>query len=142
MSDSPPLSSKTPAPHADAPLTGGGHGVWKLALWNGSVRFSAWFYRRLQWPAAVKRTRLDDLKPHLPAGGWEALMLAIRNHLEGQVPLDLEVRVQLDDRRTEWWRIQGSVERNTAGQPMYLAGTMREVSAEPWEPSSESARQS
>src|SRR6267378_8565556 len=102
MSDSPPRSNKTPAPGANPPPAGGGRGVWKLALWNGSVRFSAWFYRRLQCPAAVKRTRLDDLKPHLPAGGWEALMLAIRNHLERQVPLDLEVRVQLAPGRAEW----------------------------------------
>jgi hypothetical protein len=37
--------------------------------------------------------------------------------------------VQLSDGRAECWRIQGSVECNTAGQPMYLVGTMREVSA-------------
>jgi hypothetical protein len=43
--------------------------------------------------------------------------------------LDLKVRAQLNDGRIEWWRIQGSVELNTAGQPMYLVGTMREVSA-------------
>jgi PAS domain-containing protein len=100
-----------------------------LALWNGSAWFSAWFYRRLQWPAAVKRTRLDDLKPNLPADAWGELLLAIRNHLERQLPLDLEVRVQLGGGRAEWWRIQGSAARNAAGQPMQLVGTMRDVSA-------------
>ena len=57
------------------------------------------------------------------------MLLAIRNHLERQVPLDLKVRVQVEGSRLEWWRVQGSVERNAAGQPMHLAGTMREVSA-------------
>jgi PAS domain-containing protein len=128
MSDSPSRSRKTRSPGAAEPPAGG-HGVWKLTLWNGSVRFNPWFYRRLQWPAAVKRTRLDDLQPYLPAGAWEELLLAIRNHLERQVPLDIEVRVQIDDNRLEWWRVQGSVERNAAGQPIYLGGTMREVSA-------------
>ena len=109
-----------------------------MSLWNGSVWFSPWFYRRLQWPAAVKRTRLDDLQPYMPAGAWEALVLAIRSLLERQLPLDLEVRVQRGDGRLEWWRIQGSVERNTAGQPMYLAGTMREVIAWDRDPPSES----
>jgi hypothetical protein len=99
-----------------------------LTLWNGAAWFSAWFYRRLQWPAAVKRTRLDDLEPNFPADAWEALLLAIRHHLERQVPLDLKVRVQLNDGRIEWWHIQGSAERNATGQPMHLAGTMREVS--------------
>src|SRR5882762_3124736 len=100
-----------------------GHGVWKLSLRNGSAWFSSWVHRRLQWPA-VERTRLDGLKPHLPADAWEAFLLAIRNHVERQVPLDLDVRVQLNRGRFEWWRIQGSVERNAAGQPMHLAGTM------------------
>jgi PAS domain-containing protein len=108
-----------------------------LALWNGSAWFSAWFYRRLQWPAAVKRTRLDDLKPNLPADAWEELLLAIRNHLERRAPLDLEVRVQLGGGRAEWWRIQGSVARNAAGQPMRLVGTMRDVSARHRDPSLE-----
>jgi hypothetical protein len=130
-------SRKTSSSGADQP-SAGGHGVWKLALWNGSAWFGPWFYRRLRWPTAVKRTRLDDLKPHLPADAWEAFLLAIRHHLERQVPLDLDVRVQRGDGRLEWWRIQGSVERNPAGQPMQLVGTTREVSAEHPDPSTES----
>jgi hypothetical protein len=137
MTDSPPRSPKTRSPGAAEPPAGG-HGVWRLTLWNGSVRFNPWFYRRLHWPAAVKRTRLDDLKPYLPAGAWEELLLAIRNHLERQVPLDLKVRVQVDGSRLEWWRVQGSVERNAAGQPISLGGTMREVSAGHRDPPSES----
>ena len=137
MTDSPPRSRKTRSPGAVKPPAGG-HGVWKLTLWDGSVRFNSWFYRRLRWPAAVKRTRLDDLKPYLPAGAWEELLLAIRNHLERQVPLDLEVRVQVEGSRLEWWRVQGSVERNAAGQPIFLGGTMREVSAGHRDPPSES----
>ncbi len=121
MADSPSRSSEARSPGAAEPPAGG-HGVWKLTLWNGSVRFDPWFYRRLQ-------SRLDDLKPYLPAGAWEELLLAIRNHLERQVPLDLEVRVQVEGSRLERWRVQGSVERNAAGQPISLGGTMREVSA-------------
>src|SRR5258708_1011461 len=140
MSDSAPRSRKTPAPGA-VELSTRGHGVWRLSLWDGSVWFSPWFYRRLRWPAAVKRIRLDDLKPHLPADAWEALLLAIRNHVERQLPLDLDVRVQLNGGPTEWWRIQGSVERNAARQPMHLAGTMREVGAAHRDPPSGSAPQ-
>src|SRR5712671_1162441 len=69
MADSPSRSSEARSPGAAEPPAGG-HGVWKLTLWNGSVRFDPWFYRRLLWPAAVKRTRLDDLKPYLPAGAF------------------------------------------------------------------------
>ena len=135
MADSPSRSRNTPSPGAGD--LSGGHGAWKLTLWSGAAWFSAWFYRRLQWPPAVRRTRLDDLKPNLPADAWETFLLAIRNHLERQVPLDLEVRVELNGGRIEWWRIQGSAERNAAGQPMRLVGTMHDVSAQHRDPRSE-----
>jgi len=102
-----------------------------LDLWNGSAWFSDWFYQRLQWPAEVRRTRLDELQPNLPDGAWESLLLAIRDHLERQVPLDVNVCARLEDGRTECWRIQGLAERNAAGQPVYLECSTREVSAGP-----------
>src|SRR5258708_19415301 len=101
MSDSAPRSRKTPAPGA-VELSTRGHGVWRLSLWDGSVWFSPWFYRRLRWPAAVKRIRLDDLKPHLPADAWEALLLPIRHHLESPLPLDPAVPIPLTAGPPEW----------------------------------------
>jgi hypothetical protein len=129
MSDSPPRPPKTPPPGAGG-LPPSDEGLWELNLWNGSAWFSDWFYQRLQWPMEVNRKRLDDLKPHLPAGGWEALLLGIRDYLERQMPLDLRLRVQLNNGQIEWWRVRGSADFNVGGQPMYLVGTMRDVSAE------------
>src|SRR5258708_34550160 len=127
MPDSPSRSPKPRSPGAAEPPAGG-HGVWKLTVWNGAVRFNPWFYRRLQWPAGVKRTRLDDLKPELPAGAWEELLLAIRNHLERQVTLGLEARGQVEGSRLERWRLQGSGERNAAGRAISRARTSCDVS--------------
>jgi PAS domain-containing protein len=105
-------------------------GRWHLNLWNGTAWFSDWFYERLHWPAQVKRTRLDDLRPHLSAAAWQALLAAIRAHLEQQIPLDLQLRVQRLEGQVEWWRVQGGADRNAGGQPMNLTGTMHDVSPE------------
>ena len=78
---------------------------------------------------AFERKRLDALRPHLPGGAWESLLAAIRAHLERQIPLDVEVCVQLADGRLEWWRVQGVAEHNAGGQPVYLSGNVRDVSA-------------
>ena len=129
MSDSAPRPPKTPAPGAGE-LPASGEGAWGLDLWSGAAWFSDWFYLRLQWPMKIKRHRLNDLKPYLPAGAWEALLLGIRDHLERQMPLELQLRVQLNDGHSEWWHIQGSTERNGGGQPVSLTGSMRDVSAE------------
>jgi hypothetical protein len=127
MSDAAPPPLKTPAPQAgELPSTG----LWGLDLWNGSAWFSDWFYQRLQWPTELRRTRLEDLRPNLAAGAWELLLLQIRSHLELQTPLDAEIQVQLQGGQIEWWRIQGSAERNPGAQPVRLAGSVRDISAE------------
>jgi hypothetical protein len=130
------MSKKPKPPDEPADPSGqgrraGSEGVWELTLWNGAVRFSEWFYYRLHWPTEVKRKRLEDLRPHLPAGAWEALLLAIRGHLEQGRPLDTKICVQLAPGRSEWWQVQGVAQRDNAGHPVYLAGTMRSVDAPP-----------
>jgi hypothetical protein len=102
-----------------------------LTLWNGFARFSDWFYDRLQWPREVKRKRLDDLRPYLSAAAWESLLLAIRSHLERGAPLDTRIPVQLAPGRTEWWQVKGAAQRDSAGRPVVLSGSMRVLSAEP-----------
>ena len=111
---------------AEDELTATGEGRWGLDLWNGHAWFSTWFYERLQWPAGVERKKLSDLRPSLPEGAWESLLLAIRDHLERQLPLEMQLRAQLPDGRFECWQVQGLAERNASGQPVYLAGSMRE----------------
>ena len=128
MSEFPPPPSKTPPEAGD--LSAGGEGLWGLDLWSGHAWFSDWFSHRLQWPAGVVHKRLDHLRPHLPGGAWESLLAAIRDHLERQTPLDHKVCAQLPDGRIEWWRVQGAAERNAGGQPVYLSGSARDVSAE------------
>jgi hypothetical protein len=131
MPDSAPSIPKIAAPHAGGESPAHTDGLWGLVLWNGTAWFSDWFYQRLQWPQSVKHKRLEALRPNLPQGAWEALLAAIRAHFEKGIPLDAELRVQLNSGRVEWWRVTGSVERNVGGQPVYLAGRMRDVSAEP-----------
>ena len=104
--------------------------MWELDLWNGSAWYSEWFRRRLQWPAHTVHRRLEDLKAYLVPEGWDALLQAIRAHLERQVPLDLKVGVQLQGGLIATWRVLGSVERTAAGQPVYLAGSMKDIEAE------------
>jgi hypothetical protein len=123
----PPSNSRASGPNKPP---GSGDGPWKLDLMNGTAWFSEWFYRRLQWPVQVSRKRLDDLRPNLQAGAWETLLHGIRAHLERQVPLEARIPVQLPGGQIEWWCMQGSVEHNAFGKPMYLKGSVRVISAE------------
>ena len=97
-------------------------------MWNGSAWFSEWFYQRLQWPTQVEHKKLADLRPNLTPEAWETLLRAIRKHLELGAPLHVELPVELTDGRTEHWRFEGASERNSGGQPVHIAGRVREVS--------------
>jgi hypothetical protein len=132
MANSTPRSRWIPRPGTGeaAPSS---EGRWELDLWSGSAWFNDWFYRRLQWSVEVERHKLADLQPHLTPDAWQTLLLGIRAHLELGTPLDAQIPVQLTPAHTEWWRIQGSVERNTGGQPVHLSGSAREVTMAPRE---------
>jgi hypothetical protein len=102
-----------------------------LDLWNGSVWYSEWFRRRLQWLPHTSHRRLEDLRPNLAPGAWEVLLQGIRAHLERQEPLNLTMGVRLLTGHTEIWQVVGAAERTAAGQPVYLAGRMKDISADP-----------
>jgi PAS domain-containing protein len=129
MSDSVPRPRKPSASQAGK-LPVSGEGSWELDLLSGNAWFSDWFFQRLQWPAEVKRRRLVDLRPNLPGGAWEALLLAIRAHLERQVPLDKQICVHLPGGEIQWWRVLGTSLRNGREKPVLLTGSMQDVSAE------------
>ena len=132
MADSTPRTRLVPTTGAGKPAPSD-EGLWELDLWNGFASFNDWFYRRLHWPAEVERHKLADLEPHLTPEGWQTLLLGIRAHFELGTPLDAQILVQITQSRTERWRFQGSVERNTGGQPVHLSGSARETPMTPRE---------
>jgi hypothetical protein len=107
-----------------------GDGFWEFDLLDGSAWFNEWFYHKLAWPTELRRSTLADLQPAIAPQAWSALMANLRDHLERGTPLDLELEVRLAGDKREWWRIRGSAHRNGAGQPVSIAGSMRDVSAD------------
>ncbi len=107
-----------------------GDGFWECDLLNGSAWFSDWFYQRLGWARDAKRTALADLQPRMAPVVWIGFMDKLRSHLEQGAALDLEFEVRTAGDALERWRICGRAHRNKAGQPVYLAGSMRVVDRE------------
>jgi PAS domain-containing protein len=107
-----------------------GDGFWELDLIAGSAWFSDWFYRKLDWRRDTKRSTLGDLQAALRQESWVRLMGMFRDHLEKGLPLDLEIDVNAG-LRLERWRMRGAAQRNDAGQPVYLSGSMLEMRDDP-----------
>ncbi len=123
MPDSRSRSRKAPQPGWLA-LNACGDGFWEFDLLSGSAWFSDWFYGKLGWSEA--RRSMLDLQPLMRPADWEDLMRKLRGQLEQAQPLDLELRVRVAD-SLECWQLRGAAQRNAAGQPIGLAGSVREV---------------
>jgi hypothetical protein len=128
-------TKRTGMKHGLRALASCGDGFWECNLEDGTAWFSDWFYEKLAWVRDGKRATLADLQAQLAPAAWLQLMARIRGHLEQGAALDLTVDVHTPGDAHERWRMQGRARRNAAGQPVYLAGSMREVDGAP-EPSS------
>lgn len=54
----------------------------------------------------------------------------IRKHLENQKPLDVRCRVEARNGASIWCRMRGQAERDAAGRPLRLAGSISDISAQ------------
>jgi hypothetical protein len=106
-----------------------GAGFWEFDLLNGSAWFSDWFHQRLGWKVEDHPATLRHLEPAVEPAAWRALMVALRNHLERSLPLDLAIEVILPSSARRRWRIRGSAVRS-GGRPLSIAGSMHDVSDE------------
>jgi hypothetical protein len=130
MDGSPPRKRSAAKPGVRA-LEASGDGFWELDLKSGAAWYSSWFYQKLSWPTETRRTTLGELESVLKAPSWMELVARIRAHLEQGQPLELDVEVAVPGAAVSpWWRMRGSALRNAAGQPVHLAGSMREIGAE------------
>jgi PAS domain-containing protein len=108
-----------------------GDGFWEFDLIAGTAWFNDWFYRKLDWRRDTPRSTLVDLQPALRPDAWDRLMRMFRDHLEKGLPLDLVIDVNVPGARLERWHMRGGAARNEAGQPVHLAGSVREIGDEP-----------
>jgi PAS domain S-box-containing protein len=58
------------------------------------------------------------------------VLAGIRAHLENQAPLDVRCRVQSANGQALWCRFRGEAERDAAGRPLRLAGSLSDITAQ------------
>src|SRR4029077_11743127 len=55
------------------------------------------------------------------------VLTRIRNHLEQRAPLELRCRVANKSGAYRWFRLRGNAERDAAGRPRRLSGSIRDI---------------
>ncbi len=107
-----------------------GDGYWEVNLRDGMAWFSDWFYQQLGWPADTEQSSFSALQPLFAPASWQLLLRELRLHFEQGSPLDLEIVLQQPPDGARRWQFRGLVERDAIRQPVRIAGSVRDVTAE------------
>ena len=109
-------------------MRGTSEGIWDWNLLTGKTYLSPRWKGLLGFAddelpsdreiAYIGRMHPDDLA---------VVEAARRAHLERDVPYDVEVRLRTKSGEYRWFRVRGQVERDSAGQPVRMAGAMADI---------------
>jgi PAS domain S-box-containing protein len=102
-------------------------GVWHCDLASGRVHHSPRVRELLGYPAAEPADLAGRVHDLVHPDDWAALNAALRAHLDHDEPFSIEVRLRTRDGAWRWYWSRGRAERDAAGQPRRMAGSLSDV---------------
>lgn len=110
-----------------------GDGLWEWDLRVDEVVLDNICWRMLGYVRGQKdtdaRAALARWKSHMVREDYPTVRQAMDDHVREELPLDVEFRLKHRDGRIMWVRCRGNLQRNSAGQPVRVVGTLQDVTA-------------
>lgn len=110
-----------------------GDGLWEWDLRVDEVVLDNICWRMLGYVRGQKdtdaRAALARWKSHMVREDYPMVRQAMDDHVREELPLDVEFRLKHRDGRIMWVRCRGNLQRNSAGQPVRVVGTLQDVTA-------------
>ncbi|TFI57042.1 response regulator [Sphingomonas parva] len=106
-------------------------GAWEWSLASGEIKLSLRVAERLGYDPGGSLDGLEALRAIVHPDDWEGLVAELQAHLRGDTEsFAAEIRVKTEGGDWVWYQDSGSViERDAAGQPLRMAGTLSDISA-------------
>lgn len=112
-------------------LEGVGDGLWEWDLQADEVLLDNTCWRMLGYvrgqPETDVRAALSSWKTHMVPEDYPSVRQAMEDHVREELPLDSEFRLKHRDGGVIWVRCRGNLQRNGAGQPVRVLGTLQEI---------------
>ena len=110
-----------------------GDGLWEWDLRVDEVVLDNICWRMLGYVRGQKdtdaRAALARWKSHMVREDYPMVRQAMDDHVREELPLEVEFRLKHRDGRIIWARCRGNLQRNSAGQPVRVVGTLQDVTA-------------
>jgi two-component system, sensor histidine kinase and response regulator len=100
-------------------------GVWELDVPNATTWLGQRFEELLGYESGEIESTRERIELLVHPDDRSAAQEALRSHLKHNTPFDIEVRLQHKAGHHEWTRLRAQTERDAAGKPTWLAGSMQ-----------------
>ena len=111
-------------------MRGTSDGLYDWDLLTGHVWYAARFREIIGYAEAEFPDTFSAFQNVLHPDDRALVLHKIRKHLENQVPLDVRCRVITGSGAYLWCRMRGQADRDAAGRPLRLAGSISDISAQ------------
>ena len=111
-------------------VAGTSDGLFDWDLATGHVWYAPRFREQLGYDETEFEETFSAFQNSLHDEDRVTVLAKIRNHLEQRAPLDVRCRVRGKSGEHRWFRLRGSAERDAAGRPRRLSGSLRDISGQ------------
>jgi PAS domain S-box-containing protein len=111
-------------------VRGTSDGLYDWDLLTGHVWYASRFREIVGYPEEEFPNTFHAFQNVLHADDRVLVLGKIRAHLENQIRLDVRCRVATRSGIVIWCRLRGEAERDAAGRPLRLAGSVSDISAQ------------
>jgi PAS domain S-box-containing protein len=104
-------------------------GLWDWNLLTNDVWYAPLFKQLLGYADHDDEfpDRFESFESHVHPDDHQPTMAAVRQHLEENLPYDVEYRLRHKSGEYRWFRARGKASRNAAGEPLRMSGSIQDV---------------
>jgi two-component system, sensor histidine kinase and response regulator len=108
-------------------VRGSSDGIWDWNVLTGEVFYAARFKELIGYDDEEFDNVFASFESHLHPDDHAAIMTALREHLDGHAPYDVEYRLRTKAGEYRWFRARGQVIRDATGRATRMAGSITDV---------------
>ncbi len=109
-------------------VAGTSDGIWEWHIVRGTIYWSPRFKELLGYETDEIQPKEGMLWSFMHPDDVETVKEATRRHLKHNEPYDVRYRLRHRDGKYRMFRARGTVERDAAGEPMVMAGSLEDIS--------------
>jgi diguanylate cyclase (GGDEF)-like protein/PAS domain S-box-containing protein len=111
----------------DLAVSGSNVGVWDWNLKTGEVYYSPRYKKLLGYAEDEFDNKVESFEDHVHPDDHQAALTALHQHVIGETPYDVELRLRTRSGEYRWFQARGKSVRNRRGEAVRMAGAITDI---------------